>query len=216
MKTQPATTSVRERNKERLRNDLIEAVLHLVDTEGLPGCSVEAVSRHVGCSKATVYAYFPEGRDEILCALYEQITEGLIADALQQREEASDPKGRIIAICRALLDLSSKPRIGKFYAHINVSLVPVLTPVLGGASGKYTQLIAEDLSEAGIDNASAMSVLIVGAAREAIAKIADNPARKTEFLAAISGMVDAVLGSGQAADDSPAFPRGKKDERQNR
>ena len=63
--------SLRERNKIRMRAELLDVVLDLFVAEIPAALNIENIARQAGCSKATVYVYFPGGLNEMLCAIYE-------------------------------------------------------------------------------------------------------------------------------------------------
>lgn len=195
MSLTPPKLSVRMRNKIRLRNDLLETVLDLFNESGFSACTVDNIARHTGCAKATVYVYFPGGRDEIFCTLYDQISDELSSLAERSWASAETSHGRIMAITDTLLTLSTRPRRGKFYAQLNPLLIPVLQPVVGKASQLYVDMLSEELSKVTDSNMSALTTLLVGALREASLKVAKNPKKKAELLDGISILVESLFKS---------------------
>ena len=199
--------SLRERNKLRLRSDLLDAVLDLYNESGFAACTVENIARHVGCAKATAYVYFPGGRDEMLCAIYERLSDEVSDNAERLRALASTVHGRIMGMAEALLELSCDPRSGQFFAQLNPALSPVLTPVLGRSSQHYAGLLTEDLSAAANSDVSskaigALATLLVGAFREASIKVAAKPKTRAEILEGIAVLADGLLHSIQSADNN--------------
>lgn len=185
--------TLRMRNKIRLQNDLLEAILDLFCESGFSACTVDKVAQCAGCAKATVYAHFPGGRDEMLCTLYEQISDELSSQAEKMWETAKTSQDRIIAISDALLTLSTQPRIGKFYAQLNPLLIPVLEPVAGKGSQLYTEMLSKELSQISKSHADVLATLLVGSLREAAIKVAENPGRKKEMLKGITTMVESLF-----------------------
>lgn len=194
--------SLRERNKIRLRAELLDAVLELFLDDDPAALNVEAVARHVGCAKATVYVYFPGGMNEMLCAIYDEISQEVTTEAIREREAAKTTHGRIMALARVLLHMAARPRRGKFFAQLNPVLSPALQPVLGKSSGLYGQMIAEDLAREHNGETDALSVLIVGALREASVRIAQTPEGIVEFLAGVSTLVQGLIEAGQPHKDA--------------
>ena len=193
MATAAKKLSLRERNKIRLRAELLEAVLDLFLDEDPNSLNVEAIARNAGCSKATVYAYFPNGLNEMLCAIYEEISDEVNVEAMRLHDMATSTHGRIMGLAQALLQTSTRPRRGKFYAQLNPALVPALQPVLGRASRQYCEVIALDLaSETGADT-KASATLLIGALREASVRVARNPELKDELIAAFSALVKGLI-----------------------
>lgn len=199
MSSSHAGLSVRERNKIRLRDELLEAVLDLYAEAGIVGCTVENIAHYAGCAKATVYTYFPGGRDEMLCSLYERLSLEVSAEGARLRDQAGTVHGRIMGLAEALLEKAARPRAGKFFAQLNPALSPVLRPVLGRSSQFYVKLLTEDLSSQALSTKrdateiKTLAILLVGALREASVKVAENPRRKTELLAGIAVLAESLL-----------------------
>jgi len=181
------------RNKIRLQNDLLEATLDLFCESGFSACTVDNVAQYAGCAKATVYSYFPGGRDEMLCTLYERISDELSSQAKKMWETAKTSQDRIIAISDSLLTLSTRSRIGKFYAQLNPLLIPVLEPVAGKGSKLYTDMLSRELSQVSNSHADVLATLLVGSLREAAVKVAENPGRKKEMLNGITTIVESLF-----------------------
>lgn len=193
MPTPSPRLTLRMRNKIRLRQDLLEAILDLFYESGFSACTVDNVAQYAGCAKATVYVYFPGGRDEMLCTLYEQVSDELSSLAKSLWETAKTSQDRIIAISEALLTLSARPRTGKFYAQLNPVLVPVLEPVAGKGSQLYTKMLSKELSQVLKQHADVLAALLVGSLREAAIKVAENPGRKEEMLNGITTIVESLF-----------------------
>ncbi len=185
--------SLRERSKLRLRADLLEAALDLFDESDFSALNVENIARHAGCSKATVYVYYPGGRDDILCTLYEQISDQVSAEGERRRGEATTVHGRMIGLAEALLFISSRPRRGRFFAQLNPLLSPVLQPVLGKSSGRYISMLSEDMSAVTAEDVTALAILLVGALREASIKAAQHPELVPELLEGFSVLATSLL-----------------------
>ena len=66
--------SLRERNKLRARADILDAAAELLSEAGYAGTTLEELSRRAGLSRGTLYAYFPEGRDQIVREVYLRIS----------------------------------------------------------------------------------------------------------------------------------------------
>ena len=115
---------------------------------------------------------------------YEVTAEGVLL-----RDAAPTPRGRIIGLAGALLNMAARPRRGKFFAQLNPTLSPALQPVLGRSSLRYSDMLAEDLGS------QAMAVLLVGAFREASVRVAREPDSKKGLLNAISHLVDSLMSS---------------------
>src|SRR5947208_2302957 len=58
--------SLREQQKLFTRRRLLDAAIALFDRNGFANTTAEEITRAAGASRATLYAYFPGGKDEIL------------------------------------------------------------------------------------------------------------------------------------------------------
>lgn len=192
--------SLRERNRLRNRQELLNALLDLFADGGLSACSVEAAARQAGASKTTAYSYFPGGLDEMLRDLYRSIGERVLERGLDLRVGAADAEGRILALAQALLDICAEPRVGRFYMMLSPALSPLLEPVIGETSGRFTVMIAEDLAGLGwpSDLADAGAILLNGSLREAATAVARDPAQRAPLLAAFTMILRTALPAGTA------------------
>ena len=76
-------------NTEVRQEQLAQAALSLITTQGLKGLSVARVARRVGLVPSAVYRHF-EGKDELLDAVLELIRERLNANVVQASQDATD------------------------------------------------------------------------------------------------------------------------------
>lgn len=194
------TLSLRERNKLRTRQELLDAALEEFAQAGYGSATVEAIAARAGASKVTLYSYFPQGREELFREIYENINNQL----LEQANEVYATKDgtyvdRIVALTRALMDVAQSPKIGRFYSIEDPALDLALDPVRGHASRVWTDLIAEDLAmakKAGtiITDASpaALAVLLVGAMRSALSDVSLERAPSVDILEAFEALVRAL------------------------
>jgi len=82
---------------ERLRGDILEATVRLLDELGDDeALSMRAVSRAVGIAATSVYIHFAD-KDELVAAALERCTQDLIGDLDQAESSAVDPVGRLRA-----------------------------------------------------------------------------------------------------------------------
>ena len=190
--------SLRDRNRLRTRNELLDAVLNLFAEGGLSACSVDAAAKFVGASKTTAYSYFPGGVDEMFRDLYRQITQRVVAEASDLRSRQDRPEARIFALASALLTICAEPKIGKFYMMLTPSLSPMLEPVVGEGSGQFREMIESDLIAVGKPDhlAAGFAILITGALRESAIVVAKDPGQTQALLTAIGKMIKSLIGHG--------------------
>ncbi|MFD1745058.1 TetR/AcrR family transcriptional regulator [Rhizobium helianthi] len=191
--------SLRERNKLRTRQEILNATLDVFNEDGFPGTSVDKIAELAGISKGTVYVYFPDGLNDIYRELYADITERLLKATKEVRAKTPNPAQRIVAMADALLKLSAVPTYGRFYSVLSPELRPVLTPVVGMASKQFVTLIATDLAEvlsetADGEHRTSIAELIVGSMREAGRIVSETPHRKESLIVALKRIVGAIAG----------------------
>lgn len=162
--------SVRERNKLRTRRELLDAALEVFAEVGYGSASVEKIAERAGAAKATVYSYFPQGREQLYCELYEEINNELIEKAAEIYASDGDFSSRIVAVTSAIVDVAQRPRLGRFYAIDDPALDQALPPVRGRASSVIAQYIAKDYS-AGAAKGAGRSEALKAAKPEAIARL---------------------------------------------
>lgn len=195
-----APLSLRERNKIRTRQELLDAALEVFAETGFGSATVEAIAARAGASKATLYTYFPQGREELFREIYESINSELLEQANQAYgDQGGTHVDRIMALTRALVDVARRPGIGGFYSIEDPALDLALDPVRGHASRVWTELIAEDLAaahKAGTVKARAdshaLAVLLVGAMRSALSDVSLERAPSENILEAFEALLRAL------------------------
>jgi AcrR family transcriptional regulator len=82
---------------ERLRDDILEAAVRLLDELGDDqALSMRAVARAVGIAATSVYLHFAD-RDELVAAALERCTQDLLRDLDRAESAAEDPVARLRA-----------------------------------------------------------------------------------------------------------------------
>jgi AcrR family transcriptional regulator len=74
-KSNKPTKSLRERNKERVRQEIVECGLRLFQERGFESVSVEMICEEVGISRATFFNYFPQ-KEMIFMSIAEERNRG--------------------------------------------------------------------------------------------------------------------------------------------
>ena len=72
------------------RQQIAEAALSLVASQGLRGMSIAALARRVGLVPSGIYRHF-KNKDEILAAVFDRVEQRLLANVQAAREENADP-----------------------------------------------------------------------------------------------------------------------------
>lgn len=186
----------RERRQAATRNDLIDATLAVIKETGAQDLSAVTIGRVLAeaeVARATLYAYFPDGREGLLRAAYERVAHQFLGDA----KKIVDSKGgqelqwsrRMAAYAEALLNLSIDPGIGYFY-NVSGAQLQVSHKERGvGATGVLAAFQKElQTGRPGSrypgSLAHALAVLLAGSLRDAGIEVALRPDRAPELLSA--------------------------------
>ncbi|MBC8093332.1 MAG: TetR/AcrR family transcriptional regulator [Pseudonocardia sp.] len=198
--TEPQRQTLRARNKLRTRRALLDAALEVFTEQGYGSATVEAIAARAGASKVTIYNYFPQGREELFRELYEDINTELLEEATAAWERGTDPVARITDLARILLQIGTRPLVGRFYSISDPALEAALDPVRGHASGVFAKMITSELaavrSAGGLRSHAdpeALAQLLVGATRVALTDASRRPDRSEELLTAFADLVRGLL-----------------------
>lgn len=156
-----AGTTLDDRRAAR-REQLVEAGLDLLGTQGSAGVSVRAVCRHAKLTERYFYESFA-GREELVVAVYEHIggqARQALADAVS---DASEPADRAKAAVRAFVELMvDDPRKGRV-----LLLAPITDPALTGRGAallpSFAELVSGRLSHGDTAERQLVSIGLVGA-----------------------------------------------------
>lgn len=190
-------TTLRERRQARTRQELVDAVLVVIESDGLEAATIDRVSAQSGISRGTVYAHFPGGRDELLRAAYARLGTELVARTRAAVSGAADWRGRLSAHAHEMIALAADPKLGHFFNVSGPTLI-VSGAERGIGSGASVAMIQEDLeaAQAGGEvaadvDAAATAVLLVGALREGAIRVAggsDPSVVSAAFTRLVSGL----------------------------
>ncbi|MDQ1130694.1 TetR/AcrR family transcriptional regulator [Microbacterium sp. SORGH_AS_0888] len=190
---------LRERNRLRTRNDILDAAAHLLSEKGYAETTLEELSQRAGLSRGTLYAHFPQGRDEIVQEVYLRIADGVYLHGVTLRDDSTNIIDRITALARALVEATSRPD-GRFYGIMGADIVPILSRVMGGTSRSFEALMKQDLHEAqdaGLLPPSApvdaVATALTGAIRASGAAAALDPATAENHIEAVRYIARGLL-----------------------
>ena len=97
----------RDRERQELRNAILDAAREIAATEGWPAVTIRKVAEKIEYSPPTIYEYF-DSKEAILA---DEMREGfrlLLADLEAARDAHSDPQERLLAMGRAYWDFAWK------------------------------------------------------------------------------------------------------------
>lgn len=188
----------RERRRRRTREDLVAATLRVIGEVGDTDLTIDRVSAESGISRGTIYAHFPDGRDELLRGAYAELARELVTRTEATAALAADWRGSIVAHAEAMLDLAEDERIGHFFNVSGPALI-VDGSARGIGSGASARLISAELAAAsaagladpGLD-ADAVARLLVGAIRESAIAVSRDGADPVSARSAFARLVEGL------------------------
>jgi AcrR family transcriptional regulator len=193
----PKPVSLRARQQQRTRQDLVQASLDVISAVGLENATVQRITRTAGTSRATLYAHFPDGRPELLAEAYQALGRRLIHTARSYGSQTETWVERICASLKAMLDLATHRELGLFYNVSGPQLVGMKQR--GGGSEATLQAIASELRLAQSENlispdldTESIAALLVGAIREAGIDASRDPSVAPQRLTAFTQMLQAL------------------------
>ncbi|KNC17845.1 hypothetical protein AC792_13465 [Arthrobacter sp. RIT-PI-e] len=173
--------TLKERRRDAVRADVAAMTLDLIREEGIDAVSIESICSACSTSRSTIYSHFPDGRDGVLRAAYQQAGETLIALARDRARTVAGWDARIASYARTMLEFSSSPNIGSFYSISGPHLMGFQARRGTGAQSYFDDIQGEltaahaagDLPEEA--DPSMLATLFVSSLRDAGIAAADTP-----------------------------------------
>lgn len=196
-----AGKSLRARQRAFARAQFLEEGLRLFDERGYAQTTIEELASRCGCAKGTVYAHFPEGKDELVREIYASIGENFDRDFKTVLDDhPHDVFACVDAAAELLMDISAEPAKGRFFMISAPALPSVLGPKLGVTGRGIVSAIAQRIRAAQLAgtidkslDAKNVSQLILGMLRELGMCIAAGDATKPELRAALDALLTGAL-----------------------
>jgi AcrR family transcriptional regulator len=207
-------TTLRERQLERARADLLQAALDVIARDGLPAVTIESVLNECGMARATLYAHFPGGRDELLRGAYERAGRELLRLAEGAASREDDWRGRILSYSRTMIEYSASPSLGHFYSVSGPHLMGFRSSRGVGSQG-YFDAFRDALAEAatagelapGADP-EALAILLASSLRDAGIALARHETSASAVMASMGLLLD-----GLAVHRAPSSGKSRADAR---
>lgn len=164
--------SLRERRKLATRRELVDATLEIIRADGVDAAGVGRIARDAGMARATLYAHFPGGRDELLREAYGALGQRLVAETMSAVGADRSLIGAATAIADAMLALAQDSALGHFYNVSGPALIPAGSSRGAGSFATRTVLreviaSAREAGEVGSDvDPEATAAQLVGALRQ--------------------------------------------------
>jgi AcrR family transcriptional regulator len=192
--------SLRRRQVERTRVDLIDAAYDVVRSDGIEKATLEQIAAAAGTSRATLYIHFPGGREEVLHAAFLRMGEKHVAAAQQRIADtgASTLIARLGIYASVGYELIENTRVGYFMNMYGPSL-------MRSSSGPYEagnleRALTDELTAAAARGELRSDVvvpptatLLAGALRETAATATTAAHPVPDLLAALSTFVRGLV-----------------------
>lgn len=98
------TSTLRERRRLMLREEILEAAHALMTEKGYAALSMDELATRVGVSKPTLYSQFPAGKDELVIAMAMQLMERVFS-LLEDEAATESPLDRLVELLRTSIRL---------------------------------------------------------------------------------------------------------------
>lgn len=96
-------STLRERRKQMLRDEILLAAHGLLAERGYAAMSMEELAGRVGVSKPTLYAHFP-AKEDLVAALAAQLLDAILA-RFSAADQDGSPLGRLVELLEATVRL---------------------------------------------------------------------------------------------------------------
>lgn len=191
---------LRERNRIRAREDILVAISLLLGERPYAGISIDDIAQRAGVSRGTIYAYFPDGRDQMVREAYLRVAESVIAEGSARHDREAGAAERVLGFATALVGAATTPE-GRFYGLMGPDIMSAIASVTGTSSRSFQQALSADLRDAaerGVLPKDApveeIAIALSGAVREIGGVAARDPSRVPQLLLGLRIICDALLG----------------------
>jgi AcrR family transcriptional regulator len=146
------------------RTRIIEAAHERVAADGIARTTIESVAQHAGVARATVYRYFPGGRDELAAAVVSWEVGRFFEQLRAVTDDAGDMTGWLAArlrVGRRLLDEHEvlQDALEQEADQVLPSLVEVMPIMLGLLRDELAERLEGERLRPGVDRGEAADLL---------------------------------------------------------
>lgn len=131
---------------------ILQAAAHILETQGLPGFTTNAVAERAGVSIGSLYQYFP-AREALLAALIREKREGLLAaleGAADQPPDGDLPKLLIALVRAGIAHWQARPGLTRGLGYAEV-ILPMDAETLA-LKRRILAVLSEALARHGVEN----------------------------------------------------------------
>jgi AcrR family transcriptional regulator len=202
---QPARPGLRERKKERTRQELQRAALDLFATKGFDAVSTDDIAAAAEVSKTTFYRYFPSKEDVLLGTSAENLA--LVRRALADQPEGEGPVQAARNAFRELAERYQADREVKLLVHEVSKTTPSLAARSLEHQATWEEALREDFARrdptASELRTRVLAAAVLGAVRAAIASwLAHDPSEPLPEL--VDDALRLLLDTDAPTDRTPA------------
>jgi AcrR family transcriptional regulator len=193
-------TTLRQRQTERTRDDLIEAAYEVVRADGVERATLEQIAAAAGTARATLYVHFPGGRDELLHAAFLRMGEKHVAAAVALIEAGAVGSfvERLRIYARVGYDLIENTQVGYFMNMYGPSLMR--SAVGPYVAGNLERALTEELNDARDRGElrddvviGPTATLLAGALRETAATATTHAHSTDDLLVSLGGFLRGLI-----------------------
>lgn len=181
----------------RTQRDILDAVVSVIASAGSDGPLIEQIAAEAGVSRATLYAHFPGGVDELVSKAYERAGLGFVERVRALQAGARSWQDRIVAHGQAMVDIAESGPLGRFY-NVAAYQFTSVAAVTGAGSRTSHEDFASELAAAlnlgeivGID-VEETAHLLTGAVRIIGIRAAESPRLGAASLKAFERLVEGL------------------------
>lgn len=128
------TPSLRERQRERARADILAAVIRVYSDEHGTGPVIDQLTAAAGLARGTLYAHFPGGVDELLIAAYELLGREFVQRTQELLSTRTGWRERMMTHAEVMAEWGAQHPRGVFYNVVGPRHVPASRTGTGASS----------------------------------------------------------------------------------
>jgi AcrR family transcriptional regulator len=193
-------TTLRKRQTERTRDDLIEAAYEVVRADGVERATLEQIAVTAGTARATLYVHFPGGREEILHAAFLRMGEKHVSAAQEEiaTRGIDSLSERLRIYARVGYDIIENTRVGYFMNMYGPSLMRSVSGPY--EAGNLERALRDELESSRSRNElrddvviGPTATLLAGALRETAATATTHAHSTADLLASLDAFLRGLV-----------------------
>jgi TetR/AcrR family transcriptional repressor of lmrAB and yxaGH operons len=152
-----------------VRPRMINGAARLLAQKGLQGASFAEVLELTGAPRGSIYHHIPEGKDELVSAALDAVSEGTLARLGELERTPAAITDGFLALWSDLLD-RARLTMGCAVVAVSVAATGDLLDHAGAVFSRWTDYLAGLLTEAGVDPAAAtdFATMLIAASEGAV------------------------------------------------